>query len=46
MTDDQLLERVRFAIAAQIMDESCESCEKREFDFYWHGTFVCESCSL
>ena len=46
MTDDQLLERVRFAIAAQIMDQSCESCEKREFDFLIHGTLVCESCSI
>jgi hypothetical protein len=46
MTDDQLLERVRFAIAAQIMDQSCESCEKREFDFCIYDTFVCESCSI
>jgi hypothetical protein len=46
MTDDQLRERLRFAIAARIMDQSCESCEKREFDFLVHDTFVCESCSI
>jgi hypothetical protein len=27
------------------MAQSCESCEKREFDFYLHDTFVCESCA-
>jgi hypothetical protein len=46
MSDDQLLERVRFAIAAQIMDQSCESCERREFDYLVHDTFVCENCTL
>jgi hypothetical protein len=34
-----------FRIAARILSESCESCERREFDFFIHDTFVCESCA-
>jgi hypothetical protein len=36
---------MRFVIAAKVVAESCESCERREFDFYLHDTFVCESCA-
>jgi hypothetical protein len=46
MTDDVLRDRIHFAVAAQLLAISCESCEKREFDFYLHDTFVCESCAL
>jgi len=35
----------QFRIAARIISESCESCERREFDFFIHDTFVCESCA-
>jgi hypothetical protein len=38
-------ERLRFRIAARVIAQSCESCEQREFDFYLHDTFVCESCA-
>ena len=34
-----------FRLAARILAESCESCLQREFDFYLHDTFVCESCA-
>ena len=46
MTDDILRQRVHFVIAAQLMDRSCESCERREFDYLVHDTFVCENCTL
>jgi ribosomal protein L37AE/L43A len=32
-------------VAARIIAESCESCERREFDYIVHDTFVCESCT-
>jgi ribosomal protein L37AE/L43A len=32
-------------VAARIISESCESCERREFDHIVHNTFVCESCT-
>jgi hypothetical protein len=38
-------ERLRYRIAARVMAQSCESCLQREFDFYVHETFVCESCA-
>jgi hypothetical protein len=38
-------DRLRYRIAARVIAESCESCLKREFDFYLHDTFVCESCA-
>jgi hypothetical protein len=38
-------ERLRYRIAARVMAQSCESCLQREFDFYLHETFVCESCA-
>jgi len=38
-------ERLRYRIAARVMAQSCECCEKREFDFYLNETFVCESCA-
>ena len=40
-----------YRIAARVIAESCESCERREFDFLLHDpwertdTFVCESCA-
>ena len=34
-----------FRIAARVIAQSCESCLQREFDFYLHDTFVCESCA-
>ena len=33
-----------YRIAARVIAESCESCLQREFDFFIHDTFVCESC--
>jgi len=38
-------DRLRFRIAARVIAQSCESCLQREFDFYLHDTFVCESCA-
>jgi hypothetical protein len=38
-------ERLRFRIAARVIGQSCESCQQREFDFYLHDAFVCESCA-
>jgi hypothetical protein len=35
-----------YRIAARVIAESCESCEQREFDYYLHDTFVCESCAV
>jgi hypothetical protein len=35
-----------YRIAARVIAESCESCEQREFDFYLHDAFVCESCAV
>jgi hypothetical protein len=35
-----------FHIAARVMAQSCESCERREFDYYLHDTFVCETCAV
>jgi hypothetical protein len=32
-------------VAARVIAESCESCLQREFDFYLHDAFVCESCA-
>ena len=34
-----------YRIAARVIAESCESCERREFDYLMHDTFVCESCA-
>jgi hypothetical protein len=38
-------EILRYRIAARVMAQSCESCLQREFDFYLHDAFVCESCA-
>jgi hypothetical protein len=38
-------ERARFNIAARVIAESCESCGRREFDFFLHDAFVCETCA-
>jgi hypothetical protein len=35
-----------YRIAARVIAESCDSCEQREFDYYLHDTFVCESCAV
>ena len=35
-----------YRIAARVIAESCESCERREFDFMIHDTFVCETCAV
>jgi len=32
-------------LTARIMQESCESCLQREFDYYSEDTFVCKSCA-
>jgi hypothetical protein len=34
-----------YRIAARVIAESCESCERREFDYLLHEAFVCESCA-
>jgi len=36
---------MEFRIAARIVGESCESCERREFEFYIEDTFVCGTCA-
>jgi hypothetical protein len=36
---------MQYRIAARIIAESCESCLQREFDYYLHDTFVCETCA-
>jgi hypothetical protein len=38
-------QRHAYRLAARIIAESCESCEQREFDYYLHDTFVCETCA-
>jgi hypothetical protein len=37
--------RLEFRLAARIMNESCESCMQREFDFIIEDAFVCETCA-
>ena len=36
---------MQYRLAARVIAQSCESCLQREFDFYLHDTFVCESCA-
>ena len=38
-------DRMQYRLAARVIAESCESCLQREFDFYLHDAFVCESCA-
>ena len=44
MSEDRARYVYQFRLAARILSQSCESCERREFDFLLHDTFVCESC--
>ena len=39
-------DRLSFRIAARVIAQSCESCLRREFDYLFGDTFVCESCAL
>jgi hypothetical protein len=32
-------------LTTRIMQQSCESCLQREFDYYLEDTFVCKSCA-
>jgi ribosomal protein L37AE/L43A len=36
---------LEYRIAARVIAESCESCERREFDHIVEDAFVCESCT-